>query len=113
RKIEPRYSDVPTIQLTVPTLSGFVAMKASAWRDRHTARDLFDLAALAELGAINADAVALLRTVTSVPLVDADLVSVPPDLHWRDQLAHQCRLDSDPETALRKVYEAWTAAAHW
>lgn len=113
RTIEHRYSDVPTTELTVPTLPAFVAMKAAAWRDRHAARDLFDLAALGGRGLINEEAVALLRDVTGTSLVSADLERVPRDLQWKEQLAHQCRLDLDADTALATAREAWADAAGW
>jgi hypothetical protein len=113
RQIESRYSDAPVAQLRVPTQQAFVAMKASAWRDRRAARDLFDLAALAELGAIDADAAALLRDVTGRPLVALDVAALPADLHWHEQLAHQCRLVLDAETALGRVRTAWAAIAGW
>ena len=40
RQIIQRYSDAPSATLIVPTRPAFVGMKASAWRDRHAARDL-------------------------------------------------------------------------
>lgn len=44
-----RYSDLPeAAELRVPTASGFAAMKLMAWFDRHTPRDRYDLAALAD-----------------------------------------------------------------
>jgi predicted nucleotidyltransferase component of viral defense system len=113
RSIERRYSDVPPTELTVPTPPAFVAMKAAAWRDRHAARDLFDLAALGGRGLIDGEAVTLLRDVTGTPLVTADLERVPKDLRWREQLAHQCRLDLEPDAALAVVREAWADAAGW
>lgn len=113
RRVEVRYRDVAPVSLIVPTLPAFVAMKASAWRDRQAARDLFDLASLARLGAIDSRAVALLREVTSVPLVGMDLAALPRGLDWHGQLAHQCRLDMDAETALADVRRTWSAAANW
>lgn len=113
RSIEHRYSDVPPTELIVPTAAAFVAMKAAAWRDRHVARDLFDLAALAGCGLIDEEAVALLRVVTGTPLVTADLERLPRDLRWKEQLAHQCRLDVDANTALAALREAWGDAAGW
>ncbi|MGH3665163.1 MAG: nucleotidyl transferase AbiEii/AbiGii toxin family protein [Egibacteraceae bacterium] len=51
-----RYEDTPgTVELTVPTLEGFAAMKLAAWEDRHAERDIFDLAALTTLDAFNTD----------------------------------------------------------
>ncbi len=110
RTIDVRYRDVPAVELTVPTLAAFVGMKAAAWRDRHAARDLFDLARLARIGAVTPEAVRLLRDVTGVPLVSAELDGVPRGLHWHRQLAHQTQLDLDAETALRQVREAWDRA---
>ena len=113
RRIEPRYSDVAETELIVPTRPAFVAMKASAWQDRHTARDLFDLAALATHGWIDGEAVALLREITGAPLARAELERPPRDLRWEEQLAHQCRLEIDAHTALDLVRQAWSAAAAW
>jgi predicted nucleotidyltransferase component of viral defense system len=113
REIDVRYRDVAPVRLRVPTLDAFAAMKASAWRDRHAARDLFDLAALAEIGAVDARTVALLVDVTGVPLVPEDLVRIPSGAVWREQLGHQCRLELDPQAAMRRFQEAWKAAASW
>ena len=110
RPINVRYRDVPSVELQVPTRSAFVAMKAAAWRDRHTARDLFDLAGLARIGAVTPDAVALLREVTGVPLVSGELDRVPSGLRWHEHLAHQTRLEIDADTALREVRDAWGRA---
>lgn len=113
RSIGPRYADTPPTELIVPTLPAFVAMKAAAWRDRHVARDLFDLSALALQGSIDEEAVALLVDVTGLPLVSAELERVPRSLRWQEQLAHQCRLELDAESALRAVRLAWGRAAGW
>jgi hypothetical protein len=101
------------MELTVPTLPAFVAMKAAAWRGRHTARDLFDLASLTKCGWIDEEAVTLLRDVTGVPLATAELEHLPRNLRWQEQLAHQCRLDLDAPTALKVVRDAWATAAAW
>ena len=93
--------------LTVPTRPAFDAMKADAWRDRRAARDLFDLATLADQGAIDAGAADLLRRVTGVGLATADLETLPADVEWRTQLGHQCRLEIEAADALRKVRDAW------
>jgi predicted nucleotidyltransferase component of viral defense system len=113
RPIETRYSDVDPAELIVPTLPAFVAMKGAAWRSRHTARDLFDLAALADCGWIDEEAVVLLRDVTGVPLVSVELERLPRDFRWQEQLAHQCRLELDANTARAAVRDAWGRAAGW
>ena len=53
RQLEMRYADAPSVEMVVPTRSAFAAMKTLAWADRHAPRDLADLAALAELGALD------------------------------------------------------------
>ena len=42
-EIEQRYSDAPPAELRVLTGAGFAASKLSAWSDRQTPRDLYDL----------------------------------------------------------------------
>jgi len=60
-----RYSDLPTdVHMTVPTPTGFAAMKLMAWFDRQTPRDLFDLAALAERGHIDHRATSLVKRIS-------------------------------------------------
>jgi predicted nucleotidyltransferase component of viral defense system len=58
-----RYSDAPPAVLTVPTVAGFVAAKAAAWRDRRASRDLWDLWALAERGHLTTEAADLYARV--------------------------------------------------
>jgi hypothetical protein len=53
RTIVQRYADAPATVLLVPTLPAFAASKTSTWADRKGARDLWDLGALSELGAID------------------------------------------------------------
>ncbi|WP_319005246.1 nucleotidyl transferase AbiEii/AbiGii toxin family protein [Gordonia sp. WA4-43] len=53
RMIEQRYSDAPPAELAVPTLPAFAASKTVTWQDRHAPRDLWDLWAMAALGAID------------------------------------------------------------
>jgi predicted nucleotidyltransferase component of viral defense system len=113
RDIDVRYRDVAPVRLRVPTRRAFAAMKAAAWRDRRAARDLFDLAALATIGAIDRETVDLLARTTGVALSGGDLASPPSAEAWHEQLAHQCRLELEPETALRQVRAAWGAVARW
>jgi Nucleotidyl transferase AbiEii toxin, Type IV TA system len=111
--IERRYADTAPVALRVPTRCAFVAMKAAAWRDRHAARDLFDLAQLASVGAIDSSAVQLLQDVTGTPLVSADLADLPRGLEWETQLGHQTRLTTNAATCLAAVRDQWAAAARW
>lgn len=59
-----RYSDLPeSVDMTVPSPTGFAAMKLMAWFDRQTPRDLYDLAALAHAGQINDDGIRLVKNI--------------------------------------------------
>jgi predicted nucleotidyltransferase component of viral defense system len=91
-----RYRDVPKTALPVPTLAGFAAMKTLAWIDRHAARDLYDLAGLATLGALDKEAAELFAVATGRPLAIHDFSRVPSD--WEVSLQHQTgNLRSAPE----------------
>jgi hypothetical protein len=61
RTLIQRYSDAPPARLLVPTLPAFAASKTATWCDRAAARDLWDLWALANIGAINPHTAALFR----------------------------------------------------
>lgn len=111
RGLEQRYKRVGPAALRVPTLPAFAAWKTVAWCDRRAPRDLWDLWALARLGAINNDAVELYREYgpTRVPqMID---FRTHPDLDdWEAQLGQQTRLDVSPQDALTVVRESWAAA---
>lgn len=55
-----RYRDAPAVALRMPTRAAFAAAKTPAWVDRHAARDLYDLWALARIGALDMSAPTLL-----------------------------------------------------
>lgn len=106
REIHQRYSDVPKIVLKTPTLEGFSAMKLAAWFDRGTSRDLFDLEGLAHLGPVSSNTrtlvVELLGITLTPGMLDRRVVG-----HWRDDLAHQTKLEITEEEALSRVLEWW------
>lgn len=112
RTLEQRYSDAPSAQLLVPTLPAFAASKTSTWADRRGARDLWDLWALSQLGAIDAPAVELYRRYgpTGRPPAPRLFASGPTKAEWRAQLAGQTRLTVTPNEALNVVRAAWRAA---
>jgi predicted nucleotidyltransferase component of viral defense system len=111
--LHERYSDVPATTMRVPTRAAFVAMKTSAWRDRRVARDLYDLYLLAERAAIDTIAGDLLKQVTGVGVLPQDFTTLPGDLAWEHQLAHQLRSLAPAVQCLRRVYEAWAGALGW
>jgi len=106
REIHQRYSDVPGIELRVPTLDGFSAMKLAAWFDRATSRDLFDLEGLARLGPVSVatrELVDELLGFTLTPgMVDRRVIG-----NWHDELAHQTKLEITEEQALARVLAWW------
>jgi hypothetical protein len=101
--VELRYGDTPgTVRLLVPTLAAFAAMKTMAWADRHTARDLYDLAGLARLGALNAEARDLFKERMGWTLSPHVFESLP-EMDWEGQLSHQTRLQMSARDCLEVV----------
>jgi predicted nucleotidyltransferase component of viral defense system len=76
--ISLRYTDLPEVAaLECPTLATFAAMKLLAWYDRHAPRDLFDLAGLADLGALTEEAVELLRAAVGYGFLEVEFRTLP------------------------------------
>jgi predicted nucleotidyltransferase component of viral defense system len=109
RALRQRYRDAPEAELVVPTLPAFAASKTATWADRRAPRDLWDLWALARIGAIDAAALELYRRFgpTNQPPGDFVFETPPSDAAWRSQLAGQTRLTVDAADALAVVREAW------
>ncbi|MFD6857603.1 nucleotidyl transferase AbiEii/AbiGii toxin family protein [Rhodococcus sp. NPDC060090] len=114
RDLEQRYSDAPQARLMVPTRSAFAAAKTATWHDRRAPRDLWDLCALAEIGAIDAEAAMLFRNYGPTNRMPGrHLFERPPsEADWRSQLAGQTRLTRTASETLVIVCEAWARAAH-
>lgn len=113
RALVQRYADAPAAELLVPTLPAFAASKTATWADRQSARDLWDLWALSELGAIDQEAADLYRRFgpTNQPPGAWLFKSAPTAAEWRAQLAGQTRLTVYASEALDAVREAWRVAA--
>lgn len=110
--VDLRYSDLPeTGELSVPTPSGFAAMKLLAWFDRFAPRDLFDLAALADANYIDCEATLMVKTIAGyTPTVHTAGTSVRSSVvnAWEDELGHQLanvRSPQDCLSTLRKALE--------
>jgi predicted nucleotidyltransferase component of viral defense system len=112
RSLEQRYSTVRPAALRVPTLPAFTAWKTVAWCDRRAPRDLWDLWALARIGAISDEAAELYSKYgpTKAPLKN-DLRTPPEQNDWEAQLAQQTQLNVSPQEALTVVRERWAAVA--
>lgn len=112
RDLHQRYRDAPPAHLRVFTRAAFAASKAVAWYDRTAARDLYDLWALAGLGALDDEAAGLWRRFgpTGREPSDALFSAGPTETSWRAQLDGQTRLTVTADQALTVVREAWAAA---
>jgi len=109
-----RYSDLPdSVILTVPTAEVFAAMKLMAWHQRQAPRDLYDLAALADIGAITDAAITLTQEVSGTRL-DARALDhkLPGSItsRWSEELAHQMGTVSSAEECLERVVRALRSA---
>lgn len=107
--VELRYSDVPPNALfNCPSLATFAAMKALAWSDRRTPRDLFDLDGLARINAITPEADDRLRAARGSGFVEADFKRVPPRVAaaWTTELGAQVGALPDPQQCLERVAAA-------
>ncbi|WP_072816028.1 nucleotidyl transferase AbiEii/AbiGii toxin family protein [Rhodococcus zopfii] len=114
RMLEQRYSDAPPAALMVPTLPSFAAGKTATWHDRRASRDLWDLWALAGIGAIDDEAARLFRRhgpTNRVPGIHL-FESPPSETDWRSQLAGQTHLTVTAASALATVRDAWARATH-
>ncbi len=108
--VQLRYTDLPeAVSLRVPSPSGFAAMKLMAWFDRHTPRDLYDLAALAAAGHIDRAAVDLVKAIASFTPDTATLERRVPrtvESSWQAELGHQLADASTAEQCLARVRTA-------
>ena len=84
-----------------------------AARSRVPPRDLYDLAALAEIGAITAEAIELTHEVSGTR-IDARILDqrIPPRVleQWSFDLGHQIDKPDAPEACLRQVVDAARSA---
>lgn len=109
--IDQRYTDIPPTRLRTPVRDSFAAWKTAAWFERHAPRDLYDLWALAMVGAITTTAAELFATHTGLgPPQDHMFSHAPATRDWQEQLSAQTRLTVDPGEALEVVRSAWSAA---
>ena len=109
RAVALRYDDLPdTVEWRVPTADSFVALKLSAFLDRHEPRDLFDLAHLADRGAVTARAAETFTRLTGTPPQPASLNRLPSVTvrTWHERLGHQTAEPGTPHDALRRLRQA-------
>jgi predicted nucleotidyltransferase component of viral defense system len=111
--LHQRYSDAPPARMRVLTPDAFVAAKMTAWLDRRTPRDLYDLAALADGGLISTGAIQCFARhgPTSKPLPARTFRDPPAPADWERALAHQTRLTITAAEALGRVGRAWKTAS--
>lgn len=112
-ELDQRYSDAGPAVLQVPTLPAFIAWKTTTYIDRRAARDLWDLASLAAMGAYPREAAELfirLGIFTSAP-TDSTWPAAPAEEVWQRDLAHQTRLHVSAADARSAVLQAWSDAS--
>jgi hypothetical protein len=81
-------------------------MKTMAWIDRRAARDLYDLAGLATLGALTTKVATLVHRATGWR-VDRHTLDAVPAGDWDIQLAHQTRTTPTTRQCLDSVLRAY------
>ncbi|GAA3543959.1 hypothetical protein AFL01nite_27820 [Aeromicrobium flavum] len=108
-----RYEGVPAASLRVPTIAAFAASKLAAWSDRAAARDLYDLWALAERGAVTTEALDLFvkHGPTGRPPTPRMFETAPTEEAWETGLGHQGVIRASPDEALAAVRDAWLGSA--
>ena len=114
RPVRLNYSDLPDhATMVVPDDAGFVAMELAAYLDRHAPRDLYDLAGLADAGAINPETLSRYRDVTGAITTSPDYVRLHPttEIAWQPELAHQAPSVSSPADTLAVVRSAIAGAS--
>ena len=87
-------------------------MKTIAWAGRRAARDLYDLAGLAALGALTADVAARVRRATGWS-VTRQMLQTCPAANWDTQLAHRPRTLRSAERCLEIVLNSYAQALDW
>lgn len=112
KALQMRYTDVAPASLPVPTLTSFAAMKTVAWLDRSAARDLYDLAALARIGALTSAEADLVHQVTGWRVARYGFTSLPA-FDWAVQLGHQTGTLPTAQSCLDLVRTSYGAALGW
>lgn len=114
--VDLRYSDLPdSVEMTVPTGGGFAAMKVMAWMDRHAPRDLVDLAALADAGYLNHEALSSVHALLGYkPTAQAigNVAMTRVEAQWATELDHQASNLASPKACLASVRQALDGLDH-
>ena len=115
REVALRYRDLTEpVLMRTPTRAGFAGMKTAAWDDRHAERDLYDLAGLARIGALDAESAELFGHATGRRVQPHMFRSLPArGFDWDSQLAHQCSSPSSALECLNEVRAAYGDALGW
>ena len=87
--IYQRYAGAVPVRLRTPTRDAFVVSKTATWLDRRAPRDLYDLWALARIGAITSSAAELFVMHGPIrrPPQPWMFASAPTERNWHEQLA--------------------------
>ncbi|MCL3838741.1 nucleotidyl transferase AbiEii/AbiGii toxin family protein [Aeromicrobium duanguangcaii] len=107
--LHQRYEGVPAAVMRVPTIAAFAASKLAVWCDGFAERDLYDLWALVQRGAVATEAVDLFVKHGPTGRVPTPrmFTTAPTEVAWETALGHQCVIKAGPDEALVVVRDAW------
>ena len=109
-----RYSDLEdSVDVAVPTIDAFGAMKLAAYVDRAAPRDLFDLMELVKVGSLGAGSIALMRVLLGRSILPQEFQTGPTAEEWEVELAHQVTDPGSPVESLVIVRDALAAQLGW
>lgn len=109
-----KYSDLQdSVELSIPTIDAFCAMKLSAYLDRKASRDLFDLMELVRIGSLGAESLALVRVLLGRSILPQEFQTCPTAEEWEVELAHQVADPGLPADALEMVRNTLAFQLDW
>ena len=109
-----KYPDLrDSVELSVPTIEAFGAMKLTAYIDRAASRDLFDLRELAKSGALGTESLNLVRALLGRSILPQEFLTCPTDEQWDVELAHQVADPGLPGAALAIVRKTLAIELDW
>ena len=106
------YTDLPdAVTLPVPTRAAFTALKLTAYVERRSPRDLYDLDGLLIRGRLARGTTDFVRNLLGRDMTLQELPEPPSQDEWETELGHQVRTLDPPAEAYGRVVSALAAAA--
>ena len=109
-----KYPDLrDSVELSIPTIEAFGAMKLTAYIDRAASRDLFDLRELVKVGALGTETLDLVRVLLGRSILPQEFLTCPTEEQWDVELAHQVADPGFPAAALSVVRNTLAIDLDW